>query len=112
MSEQPEVRENAAEQRFEIWLGDERAGMTVYQGHGQTLRFVHTEIDDRFAGHGLASILIRAALDTVRARGISVLPYCPFVKRFIQKHPEYVDLVPPAQRKAFDLPETAPTGES
>jgi uncharacterized protein len=112
MSQQPEVRENAAEQRFEIWLGDERAGMTLYQGHGQTLRFVHTEIDDRFAGKGLASILIREALDTVRGRGLSVLPHCPFVKRFIQKHPEYVDLVPQSQRKLFDLPETAAAADS
>lgn len=111
MAGQPEVRENAAEQRFEIWLGDERAGMTFYQGQGQTLRFVHTQVDDRFAGQGLASILIRESLDTARARGASVLPYCPFVKRFIQKHLEYLDLVPQSQRAEFDLPTTEPTTE-
>ena len=111
MSEQPQVRENAAKHRFEIWLGDERAGMTLYQGEGQTLQFVHTEIDGRFEGKGLASILIREALDTVRARGVSVLPYCPFVKRFIQKHPEYLDLVPQSQRALFELPQTAPAGD-
>jgi predicted GNAT family acetyltransferase len=100
---QPEVRENAAEHRFEIWVGDERAGLTVYEGEGPQLPFVHTQIDERFAGQGLASILIREALSTVQARGGSVLPYCPFVKRFIQKHPEFLDLVPPSQRAAFDL---------
>ena len=83
MTAQPEVRENVAEHRFEIW------------------------IDDRFGGRGLGSVLIREALNSVRARGAQVLPHRPFVKRFIQKHPDYLDLVPPAQRAAFGLPETA-----
>jgi uncharacterized protein len=107
MTAQPEVRENVAEHRFEIWIDDELAGQTVYQGAGPTLPFVHTEIDDRFSGRGLGSVLIRVALDSVRARGGEVLPYCPFVKGFIAKHPEYLDLVPPARRASFGLPETA-----
>ena len=106
MSSEPEVRENAAEHRFEIWLGEERAGLTVYEGEGHTLAFVHTEIEDRFGGRGLGSVLIGQALRTVRARGSVVLPYCPFVKAFIAKHPDYLDLVPPARRAAFGLPET------
>jgi predicted GNAT family acetyltransferase len=103
--ESPQVRENPAEQLFEIWVGDERAGFTVYEGQGHTLSFVHTQIDDRFAGQGLASILIRQALDTVRARGVAVLPYCPFVRGFIERHPEYLDLVPQPKRAQFGLPE-------
>jgi predicted GNAT family acetyltransferase len=107
MTAQPEVRENVAEHRFEIWLDDELAGQTVYQGDGKELKFVHTEIADRFNGQGLASVLVTQALDAVRARGGEVLPYCPFVKHFIAKHPQYLDLVPPARRVGFDLPETA-----
>jgi uncharacterized protein len=107
MTAQPEVRENVAEHRFEIWIDGELAGHTVYQGTGQVQPFVHTEIDDRFGGRGLGSVLIREALNSVRARGGQVLPYCPFVKSFIQKHPDYLDLVPPTQRAAFGLPETA-----
>ena len=107
MTAQPEVRENVAEHRFEIWVDDELAGHTDYQGLGPVLSFVHTEIDDRFGGRGLGSVLIRQALDTVRARSEQVLPYCPFVKGFIQKHREYLDLVPPGQRATFGLPETA-----
>jgi predicted GNAT family acetyltransferase len=103
-----EVRENAPKQRFEIWVGDQRAGFTLYQGHGSPLSFVHTEIDPAFGGQGLGSILIRQALDTVRARGVEVLPFCPFVKAFIQKHPDYLDLVPAAKRAGFGLPEEAP----
>jgi predicted GNAT family acetyltransferase len=98
MSVQQEVREDVAEQRFEIWYGGELAGITVYEPDGDVLAFVHTEVEARFGGHGLATTLIGQALDTVRARGQAVLPYCPFVKAFIQKHPEYLDLVPEAQR--------------
>src|SRR4051812_943818 len=108
MTSQPEVRENAAEQRFEIWIGAEQAGLTVYQEHGDTLRFVHTEIDDRFGGQGLGSVLIREALDTVRARGAQVLPYCTFVRAFIAKHPDYLDLVPSSRRAEFELPQSGP----
>jgi predicted GNAT family acetyltransferase len=107
MTAQPEVRENEAEHRFEIWIDDEMAGQTVYQGKDRVLSFVHTEIDERFAGRGLSALLIRSALDSVRARDGQVLPYCPFVKSFIEKHPDYLDLVPTAQRAGFGLPETA-----
>ena len=107
MTAQPEVRENVAEHRFEIWINGELAGHTVYQGHGPTLPFVHTEIDDRFSGQGLGSVLIRAALDAVRARGGQVLPSCPFVKRFIEKHDDYLALVPVGRRAAFGLKEGA-----
>jgi uncharacterized protein len=107
MTAQPEVRENTAEHSFEIHVGDELAGKTVYRQQDSVVGFLHTEIDDRFGGQGLGSVLIRGALDTVRARGGQVLPHCPFVKRFIEKHPEYLDLVPADRRAGFGLPETA-----
>jgi predicted GNAT family acetyltransferase len=106
MTAQPEVRENVAEHRFEIWIDNELAGQTVYRNQGPTLSMMHTEIDDRFGGRGLGSVLIREALDAIRARDGQVLPYCPFVTAFIQKHPEYLDLVPQARRAGFGLPET------
>jgi uncharacterized protein len=99
----PEVREDAAHHRFEIWVGDKRAGMTVYRGGGELYEFLHTEIDGAFGGRGLGSILIRQTLETVRARGAHVLPFCPFVKAFIAEHPEYVDLVPVPARERFGL---------
>lgn len=56
------------------------------------------------AGAGLASRLIKDTLDEMRARGIAVLPYCPFVKRYIQRHADYQDLVPADQRATFEIP--------
>ena len=44
-------------------------------------------------GHGLGGTLVRGALDDVRARGGSVVPLCPFVRGWIDRHPEYQDLL-------------------
>ena len=57
------------------------------------ITFVHTEVDDAYAGQGLGGKLARAALDDVRARGLAVRPDCPFIKGWIAKHPDYADLV-------------------
>ena len=60
-------------------------------------------IDDAFAGKGLASTLIKHALNDARGAGVAVLPQCPFVKGYIEKHPEYLDLVPEDRRAHFGL---------
>lgn len=99
-----EVRENRDENRFEIWVDGELAGFTQHHGPGPVVSFVHTEIGERFGGQGLATQLIRSALDTERERGSKVLPICPFVKAFIEKHPDYLDLVPANRRASFGLP--------
>ncbi|MDQ1690675.1 MAG: uncharacterized protein QOH56_1012 [Pseudonocardiales bacterium] len=100
-----EIVENTTATRFEIHLGGVLAGFTVYRVRSPELySFVHTEISPDFEHRGLASQLIQAALDSMRSRGISVLPYCPFVRAFIAKHPDYVELVPADQRGPFDLP--------
>jgi predicted GNAT family acetyltransferase len=100
-----EVRDNPDESRYEIYVDGVFAGFTEYALHGDDADFVHTEIEDEFEGHGLGSELISAALDDVRKRGLRVLPYCPFVRKFLETHDEYVDLVPPSQRSRFGLPE-------
>lgn len=99
-----EVRDNPGERRFEIWVGGQRAGLTVYEPDDGVYAYVHTEIEPAFEGRGLASQLVRAALDTMRTRHLLVLPHCPFVQRFIQRHPECLDLVPTLERERFDLP--------
>src|SRR3954470_8423946 len=61
---------------------------------GQLVIFTHTETDPSFEGQGVASQLVRWALDDVRARGLRVVPVCPFVKEYIRKHgDDYGDLV-------------------
>jgi uncharacterized protein len=97
------VVDNPEGQRFEVLLGDEVAGFVQYRARPGLIALIHTEVDERFEGQGLASRLIAFALDDARERGLAVLPFCPFVNEYIQRHREYVDLVPEGQRQAFDL---------
>jgi uncharacterized protein len=97
------VRNNPDQDRYEIEVDGETAGFAQYRERPGLIAFVHTEIDDRFEGRGLASELIAFALDDARARGLAVLPFCPFVNGYLQRHPEYVDLVPEGNRAQFGL---------
>jgi predicted GNAT family acetyltransferase len=98
------VRDNEPEQRFEIWVDGDLAGFARYQPQGRDYAFMHTEIDDRFEGQGLGSALVRSLLETMREGGAKVLPYCPFVRGYIDRHPDYLDLVPADKREMFELP--------
>lgn len=98
------IADNPEESRYEIRVGDELAGFTQYRPRpGGTIALVHTEINERFEGQGLATRLIGFALDDARSRGLAVLPFCPFVKGYVERHPDYLDLVPEAQRERFGL---------
>lgn len=97
------VVDNPREQRYEIGLDGELAGFSRYSARPGLIALTHTEVDERFEGQGLASRLISFALDDARERGLAVLPFCPFVNRYVQRHREYVELVPEQFRQAFDL---------
>jgi predicted GNAT family acetyltransferase len=97
------VADNPDENRYEVRVDDELAGFSQYRRRPAGLAFVHTEIDDRFEGQGLGGQLVSFALDDARSRNLAVLPFCPFVKGYIERHPEYLDLVPAGKRGDFGL---------
>ncbi|GJF31723.1 N-acetyltransferase [Kitasatospora sp. NE20-6] len=97
------VTDNQAASRFEIFENDDLAGFAEYNRHESEIAFIHTEIDPRFGGLGLGGHLARTALDTAREQNLTVLPYCPFIRGWIVKHPEYADLVPADQHERFGL---------
>lgn len=106
MPERPsdiKVTDEPEAERYAISVDGELAGFTQYRERPRGLAFVHTEIDDRFEGKGLGSRLISFALDDARARDLAVLPFCPFVKSYIQRHREYADLVPEDLKPQFGL---------
>jgi uncharacterized protein len=98
-----EVSDDREAGRYVITVDGEPAGFAQYRDRGRAISFVHTEIDDRFEGRGLGGRLISAALDDVRSQGLAVLPFCPFVKGYIARHHEYLDLVPETRRAQFGL---------
>jgi len=102
------VVDNPNEQRFELRVDGAVAGFAAYQAGDRAHLFTHTEIDPAYEGKGLGSVLVRGALDEVRGRGRGVLPACPFVRRFVERHPDYLDLVPAAERDRFGLPPASP----
>jgi uncharacterized protein len=90
--------------RFEIEIDDALVGFAEYRRRPDTIAFVHTEIDPGHEGAGLGGILVSAALDEARREGAQVLPLCPFVRSYIERHLEYLDLVPAERRAGFGLP--------
>ena len=97
------VADNPEGSRYEISVDGDLAGFVRYRTEPGQIALVHTEVDDRFEGQGLGGRLIAHALDDARQRGLAVLPYCPFAKAYIQRHPEYVALVPEDRRAEFGL---------
>ena len=86
------VRDNPARHRFEL-DADGHTAFTEYTLKPGVITFVHTEVPAALGGRGVASRLIRGALDAVRARGLKVVAQCPFVAGFIAKNREYRDLL-------------------
>jgi uncharacterized protein len=79
--------------RFEVHVDGALAGFAAYVERGDAFVFTHTEIADEYEGRGLGSVLARDALDTVRAANGRVVPLCPFIAGWIERHPDYADLV-------------------
>jgi uncharacterized protein len=90
---EPRIVDNPAELRYEIWVDDHLAGEIRYTLDGEVVTMVHTEIDPAREGAGLGQALVAGALDDVRGQGRRVRPICPFVAKYIARHPEYADLV-------------------
>jgi uncharacterized protein len=89
-----EVIHNTEAQRFEIHYGDDMARLE-YHLRGPSIIYTHTVVPVVLEGHGIAGRLAKEALDYARESGLSVVPLCPYVADYIEKHPEYGDLVAP-----------------
>jgi predicted GNAT family acetyltransferase len=89
-----ELVNDAAHHRYELRHDGEVAGVVEYRFAGEgRIVMTHTEVDERFEGHGIGSMLAKGALDDARAHGWQVVPRCPFIAEYIRRHPDYADLV-------------------
>jgi predicted GNAT family acetyltransferase len=84
-----DVIDNREAGRFEVVLGDDRAEL-VYRLDGTDLALTHTEVPDAFEGKGVGSRLVRAALDRAAREGLTLVPFCPFARSWLAKHPDDV----------------------
>lgn len=90
-----DVHDNPAASRYEAIEDGVLQGFVVYRDHGQSRTLVHTETLPEFEGRGVGGALARGSLDDIRAKGLTVVPSCPFIASYIKKHEEYADLLTP-----------------
>lgn len=87
------VERNEAKHRFEATVGGEVASLVYRDRTDGTLVLVHTEVPKALQGHGLADQLAKTALEYARSSGRRVAVVCPFVKAYLERHPEYRDVL-------------------
>ena len=86
-----EVRDNAAASRYELLLDGAVVGFSEYRDREGRRIFVHTIVDPAHGGRGLGNRLARAALDDALAREMPVVARCPFIRAWIERHPDYAE---------------------
>ena len=87
------VTNNPDKSRYEAMIDGQLAGFVEYRATEGVVTLPHTEVDSAFEGKGVGSALARGALDDIRSSGRQVEPVCPFIKSWIDKHPDYRSLV-------------------
>lgn len=89
------LADNPALKRYELLADGELAAWADYRRDGDALRFTHTEVKEAYEGQGLATRVAAFALDDARRQCLRAVPQCPFMARYVERHPEYADLVAP-----------------
>jgi predicted GNAT family acetyltransferase len=101
-----EATVSAAEGKYTIAVDGETVGLAAVADRGEQRVFYHTEVEERFGGRGLATILVAEALEATRADGKRVVPVCPMVAAFIKKHPEFAEITDPVTPAVLQWVET------
>jgi predicted GNAT family acetyltransferase len=85
---EPRVVDNQELERYELYVGDDLAGTILYAPRNGAVSLIHTEIDPGFKGQGLGDAIVAAALADLRDRGLRMIPACPFVRSYLERHPQ------------------------
>jgi predicted GNAT family acetyltransferase len=93
-----DVTNNKRQYRFEIALPDGEFATLEYRWLRGSMVLMHTVVPVSQRGTGIGNALVKFVLDHARAHHLKIIVYCPFVKIYLEKHPEYQDLVDPAHR--------------
>jgi uncharacterized protein len=90
-------------QRFEAHYQGRTIAYADYRPSSGSLMFSHSEVNEGLEGLGVGGLLVRTALEAARARGLLVVPMCPFFVAYLSRHHEYLDLVHPLHQRVFGL---------
>ena len=88
-----EVEDQRDRNRFAVLLDGHEAEL-VYRLEGDLLILVHTGVPDELGGQGIGGQLVRAALDRAEAEGLTIAPWCPFARKWLEDHPDEAARVP------------------
>ena len=99
------VIENASAERYELHVDGVLAGYVDYRDDSTGRGLTHTEVDPSLEGRGLGGRLVRGALDDLVERRLRLIPICPYVRSYLERHPQYLELVDAPLRESFDLPD-------
>ena len=88
-----EVKNNKEKNRYELSVNGKTAVAEYILNKQDVLFFTHTEVPDEHEGKGVASKLLEAAFKDAEDRGLKIAPICPFVKSYIQRHPDWKKLL-------------------
>lgn len=86
------VIDNKEKNRFETTV-DGYEAIIEYSVLPNILSLNHIEVDEALAGKGVASEMTEKVLLQIELRGLKVIPICPFIKKYIQKHPEWNSII-------------------
>lgn len=89
----PTIVDDEAAQRYEAREGDEVAGFIDYVVKYGRIALEHTEVLPAYQGRGVSQALARFALDDARRRGLRVIASCPYIRAWVERHPETHDIV-------------------
>lgn len=87
-----QVRHDSRRRRFMAVVDGHEAELE-YERHGDVLSLTHTGVPPEIGGRGVAGDLVRTALDYARAEGLKVQPVCSYAAAFMERHPQYADLL-------------------
>ncbi|WP_132993606.1 GNAT family N-acetyltransferase [Gordonia zhaorongruii] len=94
LEHEPELRHNPDRDRYELWSGEELIGVAGYETNDSgDLILLHTVVTERFARAGFARLLVATLLDTIESEGRHVVPVCTYTQSFIERFPQYRDVV-------------------
>jgi len=86
------IKHNEAESRFETEV-EGKIAFVDYRKRDDIFIVTHTEVPSDLEGRGIAAALTKYLLDYVRENNLRVRPVCPYTKAYVQRHPEYNDIV-------------------